>query len=367
MTQHKTAVLVLGAPRSGTSSICHVISELGFYFGDPARFVDPVTHPWNPIFFELLSLNELNNEIARALGFNYFDFDWLVLEEDFGEEITFGFEESVDQFLQQEFGAHDRIALKDPRFCLTLPFWRSVLTRRGYEVRYVWAVRDLSACFVSNKIADDSRSPRYLQERLLTLSSYLAAYFLEGENYYFANYDQYVTQPEKNVSALANWLGVAASRVNAACSVIQPVLRHVLADETTIPLEIQSLSKLLLNDRLTANHYLEFRGIMFAYGFAGLLRDRMSTIADLRSIIATKDDYIAVVVSSKDKYIADLQRASIEKDQYIEHLSDKEASQRRALADQLLRAESQLELLKELLLEEGRLESLCVSTAKSSL
>ena len=97
MKDTKIAILILGAPRSGTSLISHVISELGFYFGEPERFVDPVTHPWNPIFFELQSLNDLNDEIAQALGANFLDFDWFPLKEDFNDELILGFEKKIEQ------------------------------------------------------------------------------------------------------------------------------------------------------------------------------------------------------------------------------------------------------------------------------
>ena len=59
----KKAILVLGAPRSGTSVVSHVIHKLGVDFGNHDRFVDPKVHVFNPIFFELQSLNNLNDEI----------------------------------------------------------------------------------------------------------------------------------------------------------------------------------------------------------------------------------------------------------------------------------------------------------------
>src|SRR6185312_2247106 len=70
------AILVIGAPRSGTSAVSNVLSELGVDFGDRERFVDPEIHRHNPIFFELQSLNHLNDAILAELGFKYADFDY---------------------------------------------------------------------------------------------------------------------------------------------------------------------------------------------------------------------------------------------------------------------------------------------------
>src|SRR4249919_25842 len=69
-----SALLVVGAPRSGTSVICHALNKLGVDFGDPKDFVDPETNKHNPIFFELTDLNRLNNEILASLGFNFANF-----------------------------------------------------------------------------------------------------------------------------------------------------------------------------------------------------------------------------------------------------------------------------------------------------
>jgi hypothetical protein len=330
MTDTKIAVLILGAPRSGTSLISHVISELGFYFGDPARFVDPVTHPWNPIFFELQPLNDLNDEMAKALGVDYLNFDWLPLKDDYSEELIFGFEERVDRFLETEFGTYKKIALKDPRFCLTLPIWNSLLKRHSYAVRFVWAVRDLSSCFMSNKLANDTRSQ--LQERLVTLSSYLSAYFLDGKSYFLANYDQFIEQPGISVRKLAHQLEVSGPQVETAPRVIQAKLRHVEADKKSLPHELKILSELLLKGKLTANHYLNFRQYLSAHGFIGLLQEQSDLITNLK-----------LAILEKDKYITGLQGAMAAKDQTIAKNNDQISS----LSDQISSLSDQISSLNQ--------------------
>ena len=167
---------------------------------------------------------------------------------------------------------------------------------------------------MSNKAVDNSHPN--LHERLVTLSSYSAGYFLDGEDYFLANYDQFIKCPDVSVSALANWLDVSDPRVDIACRVIQAQLRHLVASKNSLAHELEAISELLLNGKLTANHYLEFRRYLFAHGFIGLLQERRHVIADLRCAVAAKDEYISGLlgtVALKDQAVAerDIQIASL--------------------------------------------------------
>ena len=99
----KKAILVLGPPRSGTSVISHVVHELGVDFGSHDRFVDPGVHVFNPIFFELQSLNDLNDEIFGYFSVRYTDFNWMPREGDFDEAVILAFEKKISDFFLKEF------------------------------------------------------------------------------------------------------------------------------------------------------------------------------------------------------------------------------------------------------------------------
>ena len=92
MGKSKKAILVVGPPRSGTSAVANVISKLGVYFGDPAKFVDPEQQKHNPIFFELSSLNRINDEIFQYFLKNWSDFDWIPDRSDFSESVCSRFQ-----------------------------------------------------------------------------------------------------------------------------------------------------------------------------------------------------------------------------------------------------------------------------------
>ncbi|MBW4540039.1 MAG: hypothetical protein KME43_12970 [Myxacorys chilensis ATA2-1-KO14] len=61
----KTAFLVLGGQRSGTSVTSHILSRFGIDFGSDKHFIQG---GHNPIFFELNWVNDGNNQLINALG-----------------------------------------------------------------------------------------------------------------------------------------------------------------------------------------------------------------------------------------------------------------------------------------------------------
>jgi hypothetical protein len=81
----KTAFLILGAQRSGTSVTSHMLSKFQISFGNPNHFLQD---QHNPIFFELKWVNHYNNRLINSLGYQYTDF-FLPLEADYNNPDTF--------------------------------------------------------------------------------------------------------------------------------------------------------------------------------------------------------------------------------------------------------------------------------------
>jgi hypothetical protein len=113
-------VLVLGMHRSGTSVAARVINLLGVPFGRgrlvPTTDANPLGH------WEHWALQDLNNDLLHAFGGNWagppaFDDRW---------EYDPRAEQFVGRAAETWLSAHRREpwVWKDPRTCLTLPFWR---------------------------------------------------------------------------------------------------------------------------------------------------------------------------------------------------------------------------------------------------
>lgn len=229
----KSAILVLGPPRSGTSAMCHALSILGVDFGDENRFIDPRANPHNPIFFELRTLNELNEEILNYFGASYYTANFLPQHSDFDNHCLSRFEPIIDRFLATEFGNSKIIGLKDPRFCFTLPIWQALLRKAGYSVGYVLANRSLGAVIASN-VAVNGKPVEY-NFALVVESVLVARYFLRHSLHVEVSYDRLVRNPEKELRPLIKQFGLNEKGLVEACSVISVTSMHFKGNDTLPP------------------------------------------------------------------------------------------------------------------------------------
>jgi len=252
----KVAVLVAGAPRSGTSAVSNVLSELGVDFGKPEGFVDPATHTHNPIFFELASLNALNEEVLGWFGHNYADFDFLPLQQDFTEDLFAHFLPRCAAFLREEFGEVRLIGLKDPRFCFLMPLWQRALTELGYRVRHVWALRTLEAVVASNERVNVSWARNH-NIRIATLSMLAAAYFLDGTDCLRLDYDRLLAEPKDSVRKVSTWLGSAGKDLRMAEGVINGSLRKFNHHAEALPDWVSTLRDDALGGTLGPGRYAD--------------------------------------------------------------------------------------------------------------
>lgn len=277
-----TAVLVLGPPRSGTSAVSHVLSELGVEFGRPERFVDPDRNTHNPIFFELQALNDLNNRVLAAAGLQYELFD--CLEDPRGLTVpgAEAFVADVRRLIAEELGGAPLIGMKDPRFVLTLPFWMHALAECGYSVRCVLTTRDVEATVRSNE-AVNRFSPGH-NRRLVVLSEQLSALQLETEAAFLIDYDALVEAPLEQASKLAAWLGVERDAA-AAAQVVSRRLRHQAAIAT-------EREPLLFSDfcRTRIDAFVEWRDELERFGLVELIRARRVDAARVRAELAAANE-----------------------------------------------------------------------------
>lgn len=211
----RTAVLVVGPPRSGTSALSHVLSTLGVNFGDPAQFIDVDTHRHNPVFFELVELNRLNERILEALGWCYGDFSMLVREDDFDASFVDRFEPDVVDFLERHFGGQLLIGLKDPRFCFTLPLWRAVFERLGIGLRCALTLRDADAVAASNFRVNPRRGMPHAR-RIPLLSDAAARSFLRGQPYEAIRFEALAEAGIDATAAIARLTGTCPDAARAA-------------------------------------------------------------------------------------------------------------------------------------------------------
>ena len=110
----KSAILVAGMHRSGTSALTRTLNLLGCAL--------PKTPSGDPEHWESKAIMDLNDEILTSAGSAWHDWEafnpgW------YASPIIDEFRERAQATLESEFGATRLFVLKDPRICRLLKFW----------------------------------------------------------------------------------------------------------------------------------------------------------------------------------------------------------------------------------------------------
>ena len=133
----KTAVVVLGMHRSGTSAMARVLNLCGAFL--PAK-VKPAKLGVNPKgFWEPEAVLDLNVRAMRQLGGDWCHVDFTLPD---GGALVDEFESDARALLASEYQDRPLIAIKDPRICILAPLWDRALRASGFRPVYVVPVRN---------------------------------------------------------------------------------------------------------------------------------------------------------------------------------------------------------------------------------
>ncbi|RAK57868.1 sulfotransferase family protein [Phenylobacterium deserti] len=210
----RTAYLVLGMHRSGTSAATQLLAAAGARLPDN---VMPGDEHNAKGYFEPWKIAMLNDERLRAVGAAWddpFAFPFQPLP----RPDERGWLNRAMELFASEYGEGDFPLLKDPRVSVLLPFWRDVLADLGLALRCVIPVRHPLA--VAGSLA---RRDHFATEKSVLVWT---AYMLASEAYSrdlpraFVSYD----------ALLADWRAEAA-RIEAAHAAPLPALDAAAAAE----------------------------------------------------------------------------------------------------------------------------------------
>lgn len=269
----KVAVLVIGAPRSGTSAVSNMLSAFGVYFGVADRFVDPLMHTHNPIFFELESLNNLNDEFLAERGHSYGQFDCFMGEHEPVADEYPSFVQRAQRLVANELDTRDLIGLKDPRFVFTLPLWDAALHGMGYAVKYVATQRATEDIVRSN--AEVNKGAQAYERRIALVSTGLMAARLVDREHVVVDYDDLVESPVNEAKKLAAWLHLDSQVVESAAQVVRGDLRHYhFARSGAAKLGTPTF-------RVQAEEYRTMLGMLERYGVLELVDSLRGQVKDM--------------------------------------------------------------------------------------
>jgi hypothetical protein len=136
----RTAILVLGMHRSGTSAYTRVLNLLGC---DLAKTLIPADQFNERGYWESGDVAVLNDEILESAGSRWNDWERLNPSW-YDSPKNAEFQARALELLARQFGDSRLFVLKDPRCCRLLPFWTQALASFGAETMVVAPLRDPS-------------------------------------------------------------------------------------------------------------------------------------------------------------------------------------------------------------------------------
>jgi glycosyltransferase involved in cell wall biosynthesis/GT2 family glycosyltransferase len=278
-------ICILGMHRSGTSLTARLLNLLGVYLGPKEHMIQP--GPDNPQgFWEHQFITELNNEILARLDSRSWD-----------PAPTFpsGWESSskfadlrskARSIIAQDFNTSLLWGWKDPRNCLTLPFWKKLLP----SMKFVICLRN--PIDVARSLEERDRLPFEKSIELWFRYTTAAIEQTAGEPRLFVFYEDYFDNWRRELRRLANFVGVPTMADD------QDVL---LAAEKFIDRELWHHRTSLLD--IVDNNKLFFPAKALYISLRALIRIQLGTPYGNHLIDAMLDD----IISSLSQYTKESQ------------------------------------------------------------
>jgi hypothetical protein len=237
----RSAVIVAGMHRSGTSATTHALSLLG---GDlPLRLMG--AHETNPLgHFEPEVIVQLHDAFLKSLGSSWSD--WKTLPHDWMRSAQYqAFKPQFIEEFDKDFGQSPLPVLKDPRLCRMMPLWQDIMAHFDRAAFYVLPFRNPIA--VANSIVPLHGIDTFHAYMLWLRHLIDAEHASRGKPRVFVCYETLLADPMATMQRLATACPFNSSlnleRIfPAIVDTIKPAYRHHeardddLLDRETIPL-----------------------------------------------------------------------------------------------------------------------------------
>jgi hypothetical protein len=211
---------IAGMHRSGTSMIAGLLHSCGLDLGPTKDFLPPA--PNNPEgFWESRSFLRLNDAVLNELGGSW-DHPPRIDVPGWENEPNLHHlcEKAAD--LVSRFESREPWGWKDPRNCLTLPFWRKLLP----ETKILICVRNPLAVAKSLLLRDGIPIEEALDLWLTYNRRLLDAAPIESR--LVTHCETYLRDPRTELRRVLRWAGISATerQMDQACQRIAPTLLH---------------------------------------------------------------------------------------------------------------------------------------------
>ena len=283
---------VLGMHRSGTSVAARLLNLLGVYLGPEKRLMEAGLD--NPTgFWEHRELTRLNEEILGCLGGCHLEPPELApgwIKHPALETIR----HRARQIIDDEFGKVALWGWKDPRNCLTLPFWQDLLP----SMKYLICLRNPVDVARSIERRNGVRFENGIRLWCGHITHAIQA--TRGQNRLLLFYEDVLTAPQDEFSRLAQFVG-----------------RPELAKRESIRIEVESfVSKMLQHFHTPLKDCLKDPALEFPAKalftalrlYVDLERKKSATELDADSGAVEAIDIFAAEIAAATKYSDEIVR-----------------------------------------------------------
>lgn len=206
-SSRRTAIIVLGMHRSGTSALARVLNILGCDL--PENLLPPSANDNDLGFWESKPLIDLDMQILESAGTRWDDWQpfnpgWLT------SPRSTEFKSAALKIVAEEFGNSHFFVIKEPRICRFAPFWFDVLDDADVDVRIIIPIRnpvEVAASLAKRSGHEPAHS--YLIWLRHVLDAECAS---RGRPRYFTSYDKLLTNWVKLVMDASAVLGITWPR-----------------------------------------------------------------------------------------------------------------------------------------------------------
>ena len=206
----KTAILVAGMHRSGTSAVSRVLSLVGCEL--PNTLMSPGLNDNETGFWESQKIAILNEEILASAGSTWSD--WQAFNPGWYDSPVAGeFHDRAVTLLHEEFDRSRLFVLKDPRICRMLPFWIRAIEDFGARPCIVSPIRNPLDVAASLEVRDGIDTS---VGHLLWLRHVLAAESASrGLKRAYLRFEELLVKPHAVADSLGTILGISWPRSSA--------------------------------------------------------------------------------------------------------------------------------------------------------
>jgi hypothetical protein len=211
---------IAGMHRSGTSMIASLLHQCGLDLGPHDDFLKPAAN--NPEgFWESRSFLRLNDALLKQHGGTW-DCPPPWKGEGWIHEPSLRALRTKARKLVRHFDGREPWGWKDPRNCLTLPFWRTLLP----EMKVLICVRNPLAVAESLHVRDQLSYTESFDLWLSYNRSVLAAAPVERR--LITHCESYLDDPRGELRRVLDWCGLATveDQIECACRRVKPSLVH---------------------------------------------------------------------------------------------------------------------------------------------